>query len=92
MERELAHQLATWILGGIGTLVIGGSGWLFNSTLGRFSKQDEKIECVRKDLDAHKLEVGKSYITREEQERTNDRIFEKLDKILDKIDTKQDKK
>ena len=46
----------------------------------------------RQELTDFKLSVEKTYVTKADQEKTNDKIFEKLDKILDKMDTKQDKK
>lgn len=50
------------------------------------------IYTQQRDLYNFKEEVSKTYVTKEEQEKTNDKIFEKLDKIIDKLDTKADKK
>ena len=46
----------------------------------------------RQELTDFKLTVSSAYVTKADQEKTNDKLFEKLDKILDKMDTKQDKK
>lgn len=68
----------------LGGAVVSGMGWHLSTLHKRNHEQAKEIAAL-------KVLVAGKYVTREEQDRTNQAIFAKLDRIEDKLDRKADK-
>lgn len=74
------QTLFNWIL----ALFAGSLGWWLKTLHARVHHHGEKIAEIQ-------VLVAGKYVTREEQERRDRVIFEKLDRIGEKLDRKVDK-
>tara|TARA_B100000686_G_scaffold353795_1_gene460853 strand:- start:3499 stop:3750 length:252 start_codon:yes stop_codon:yes gene_type:complete len=83
MDYDLLVKFLNWIWLPLSAAV----GWLFK----RLSTIEEKADTVNKDLNNHKIHVAQVYVTRPEHLDVYTRFDGKLDRILDKLDQKQDK-
>ena len=54
-------------------------------------KVDERTEATQRDLAQHKVKVAEVYVTRTEVSEGFQTIYDKLDKISDKLDKKADR-
>lgn len=84
MEWNMIIQVA-------GGGVIALLGFLLSRTYGRIDSAHEELSVVRKDMTELALQVAKDYIRRDDFRAVTDAIFNKLDRIEDKLDGKADK-
>lgn len=54
-------------------------------------KIDERTEALQRDLAAHKVDVAKSYVTRSEVTEGFEKIYDKLDRLIERLDKKADR-
>lgn len=78
--------------GGI-IISIGGAltGWVFTMVFGAIKDLDTKHDELKQSFANHRLNCAENYATKLDVTHIADKIMLKLEKIDEKLDTKQDK-
>lgn len=84
---NMDQTIINWLLGGFGAVL----GFLLNAIWQAVKDLQTADKALADKVSSIEILVAGDYVRKDEQTSTNREIFSKLDKILDKLDTKQDK-
>lgn len=83
----IEQEIINYLFGGI----CGLGGYLFKSTMAAIKALQRNEAKINDKVNSIEVLVAGSYVKRDEMERMAHALFVKLDKIYDKLDSKQDK-
>lgn len=81
-----------WIGGIAATGVFGLIGWVLKMIFSTLKEHRDNHDNLSRSLTGHKLHAAETFATKQDVRDGFDRVMVKLDKIDEKLDTKEDKK
>lgn len=75
-----------WAGGIIVTGVFGLIGWFINMIFARLDNHSEKHDALETRFDAHRLYAAETFTTKNDVEKSTNRIMRQLERLEDKLD------
>lgn len=84
LDLQIAFNIAVALIGGLG-------GWVLNSITTKLKHLESTDAILRDKIQEIEVLVAGKYVKHEDLDRMTSAIFAKLERIENKIDSKQDK-
>lgn len=87
----MTENVILFFIGTVITLGAGLTGWVFKMVFSAIRDVELNHQVLSKSLSDHKLHAAETFATKQDVRDGFDRVMVKLDKIDEKLDSKQDK-